>query len=135
MSRTAGLALLVSLFSVGAISQTHYAPSIQEIDAIYPALQATYFDLHEHPELSFHEVQTAQKMADGLRKLGFEVTTGVGGTGVVGVLKNGNGPTVLIRTDMDALPVSEKTGLPYASKVVVKDDAGHDVPGDARVRP
>jgi hippurate hydrolase len=110
-----------------ATSQTHYSPSAQEIDAIYPALQATYIDLHEHPELSFQESETARKMADGLRRLGFEVTTGVGKTGVVGVLKNGNGPTVLIRTDMDALPVSERTGLPYASKVVTKDDAGRDV--------
>jgi hippurate hydrolase len=128
MSRTAGLAFLLCLFSVTAVSQTHYTPSAQEIDAIYPALQTTYIDLHEHPELSFHEVETARKMAEGLRKLGFEVTPGVGGTGVVGVLKNGNGPTVLIRTDMDALPVPERTGLPYASKVMVKDDTGHDVP-------
>ena len=91
-------------------------------------MQALYLDLHEHPELSFHETQTSQKMADGLKRLGFEVTTGVGGMGVVGVMKNGTGPTVLIRTDMDALPVPERTGLPYASKVMVKDDTGHDVP-------
>ena len=91
-------------------------------------MQAVYLDLHEHPELSFHETQTSQKMADGLKRLGFEVTTAVGGNGVVGVMKNGAGPTVLIRTDMDALPVPERTGLPYASKVMVKDDLGHDVP-------
>lgn len=128
MSRAAaGLGFLL-LFSTFGFTQSHYAPSAQDVDAIYAPLQVTYLDLHEHPELSFHEVQTAQKMADGLRKLGFGVTTGVGGTGVVGVMKNGNGPTVLIRTDMDALPVPEKTGLSYASKVIVKDDAGHDVP-------
>jgi hippurate hydrolase len=98
------------------------------VESIYPAMQALYLDLHEHPELSFHETQTSQKMADGLKRLGFEVTTGVGGMGVVGVMKNGTGPTVLIRTDMDALPVPERTGLPYASKVMVKDDTGHDVP-------
>ena len=128
MSRAARLGLLLCTFSTLVASQNRYAPTQQDVDAIYEPLRATYIDLHEHPELSFHEVQTAQKMADGLRKLGFEVTTGVGGTGVVGVMKNGNGPTVLIRTDMDALPVPEKTGLPYASKVIVKDDAGHDVP-------
>jgi amidohydrolase len=128
MFRTAGLALIFSLFSISAIAQSHYQPSAQDVEAVYPPIQATYVDLHEHPELSFHEVETARKMAEGLRKLGFEVTTGVGGTGVVGVLKNGSGPTVLIRTDMDALPVPEKTGLTYASKVVVKDDTGHDVP-------
>jgi amidohydrolase len=105
-----------------------FAPSAQDVEAVYPAAHTTYIDLHEHPELSLHEVQTAQKMADGLRKLGFEVTTGVGGNGVVGVLKNGSGPTVLIRTDMDALPVPERTGLPYASKVIVKDDSGREVP-------
>ncbi len=124
MSRAALCVLL--LCSPLAFAQK-FAPSPQDVDAIYPAAQATYIDLHEHPELSTHEVRTAEKMADGLRKLGFEVTTGVGGTGVVGVLKNGTGPTVLIRTDMDALPVLERTGLPYAGKIVAKDDSGHEV--------
>lgn len=128
MSRISSL-LLFSLISLSAFAQNGpYSPTTVDVEAIYPAMQAVYYDLHEHPELSFHETQTSQKMADGLRKLGFEVTTGVGGTGVVGVLKNGNGPTVLIRTDMDALPVPEKTGLPYASKVTTKDDAGNEVP-------
>ena len=68
------------------------------------------------------------KMADELRKLGYEVTTGVGGTGVVGVLKNGKGPTVLPRTELDALPVEEKTGLPYASHVTTTDATGKTVP-------
>ena len=71
-----------------------------------------------------HEVQTAAKLAERAKALGYEVTTGVGGTGIVAVMKNGAGPTVLFRTDMDALPVEEKTGLPYASKVVTKNDAG-----------
>ncbi|MDT8068051.1 MAG: amidohydrolase [Terriglobia bacterium] len=124
MSRVALFILL--LCSPLAFAQK-FAPSAQDVDAIYPAAQATYVDLHEHPELSTHEIRTAQKMADALRKLGFEVTTEVGGTGVVGVLKNGPGPTVLIRTDMDALPVLERTGLSYASKVVAKDDSGHEV--------
>ena len=80
-------------------------------------IEALYKDLHRNPELAFKEDKTAAKLAEGAKALGFEVTTGVGGTGVVGVLKNGDGPTVLVRTDMDALPVMEKTGLPYASKV------------------
>ncbi len=123
MFRTA----LCLLLCASASFAQKFAPSAQNVEAIYPGIHATYVDLHEHPELSTHEVQTAQKMADGLRKLGFEVTTGVGGTGVVGVLKNGAGPAVLIRTDMDALPVLERTGLPYASKILTKDDSGHEV--------
>jgi amidohydrolase len=121
------VALFILLLCSPLTFAQKFAPSAQDVDAIYPAAQATYIDLHEHPELSTHEVRTAEKMADTLRKLGFEVTTGVGGTGVVGVLKNGAGPTVLIRTDMDALPVLERTGLPYASTVVTKDDSGHEV--------
>src|SRR5579885_1090793 len=99
----------------------------QEADAVYPEVYKLYVDLHEHPELSGHEVQTATKLAAGLRDLGYEVTEHVGGTGIVGVLRNGSGPTVMLRTELDALPVEEKTGLPYASKVHTKDDAGQDV--------
>jgi amidohydrolase len=84
-------------------------------------------DLHRHPELSGHEQQTAAKLAAALRALGYGVTTGVGGTGVVGVLKNGNGPAVMLRTELDALPVEEKTGLPYASTVRTKDGNGAEV--------
>jgi amidohydrolase len=87
-----------------------------------------YVDLHEHPELSSHETQTAAKLASHLRSLGYDVSEHVGGTGVVAVLKNGAGPTVLLRTELDALPVPEKTGLPYASKVTAKDDSGKEVP-------
>ncbi len=75
-----------------------------------------------------HEIQTAAKLAARLRTAGYEVTEHVGGTGIVALLKNGAGPTILLRTELDALPVEEKTGLPYASKVQTKDDAGHDVP-------
>ena len=100
----------------------------KEIDSVFPGAKALYLDLHEHPELSSHEVQTAAKLADRLRTLGYDVTEHVGGTGIVAVMKNGAGPTVMLRTELDALPVEEKTGLPYASKVVAKDDAGHDVP-------
>jgi amidohydrolase len=98
-----------------------------EVDAVYPQAEALYLDLHRHPELSLHERQTAAKLADGLRALGFEVTTGIGGNGVVGLLRNGAGPTVMLRTELDALPVEEKTGLPYASKVRTTDDNGADV--------
>jgi len=99
-----------------------------ELNALYPDIEKVYMDLHAHPELSRHEVRTAAKMAEGLRALGFEVTEGVGGTGVVGLLRNGPGPVVMVRTELDALPVEEKTGLPYASQVRVKNDDGVEVP-------
>ncbi len=102
--------------------------SSKEVDAVYPAAHSLYLELHQSPELSSHEIQTASKLAARLRSLGYEVTEGVGGTGVVAILKNGAGPTVMLRTELDALPVEEKTGLPYASKVHAKDDAGLDVP-------
>ena len=91
-------------------------------------LAALYRDLHAHPELAFAEHRTAGIVAERLRDLGCQVTTGVGGTGVVGVLSNEAGPTVLLRADMDALPVLEQTGLPYASTRRAKDSGGADVP-------
>lgn len=91
-------------------------------------LEELYRHLHANPELSFHEVETAKTMAEQLRGAGFQVTEQVGGTGVVGVLENGPGKTILVRADMDALPVPERTGLDYASKVRTTDDAGLDVP-------
>ncbi len=94
----------------------------------YPSLFELYKHLHSHPELSFQEVQSAARVADELRKAGCEVTTGVGKGGVVGVLRNGAGPTLLVRADMDALPVKEQTGLPYASTVTAKDAQGKVVP-------
>lgn len=100
---------------------------VSEVQTVYPRSEAIYIDLHKSPELSFHENETAAKMANELRQLGYEVTTGVGRVGVVGVLKNGSGPTVLLRTELDALPVTENTGLPFASSVRTKDDAGNDV--------
>ena len=98
-----------------------------EVDAVYPQSETLYIDLHRHPELSLHEQQTAAKLAAGLRGLGYAVTSGVGRTGVVGILKNGDGPVVMLRTELDALPVEEKTGLPYASTVRTKDDNGVNV--------
>src|SRR5213592_3228462 len=104
-------------------------------DAELPSLLAIYKDIHSHPELSRHEERTALLIAKELRAAGCQVTEHLGkyeksdlsGYGVVGVMKNGDGPTVLVRTDMDALPVEEETGLPYASRVVVKNDEGKDV--------
>ena len=101
-----------------------------------PSLLATYKDLHSHPELSWHEEKTSAFVAKELRATGCEVTENFGkydnpnlkSYGVIGIMKNGTGPTVLVRTDMDALPVHEETGLPYASNVVTKNDEGKDVP-------
>ena len=99
-----------------------------KVDAEYPALFEVYKDLHLHPELSFTEVRTAAIVAKELRAAGCEVTEKVGSFGVVGVMKNGPGPTVFIRADMDALPIKEETGLPYASTVVGKDVSGREYP-------
>ena len=98
-----------------------------EVDAVYSQADSLYRDLHRQPELSGHEYKTAATLAAGLKALGYEVTTGVGRTGIVGVLKNGAGPVVLLRTELDALPVEEKTGLDYASTARTKDDNGVDV--------
>lgn len=99
-----------------------------QVQSILPALEGLYKDIHAHPELSMQEKRTAALAAQHLAAAGFEVTTGVGGTGVVGLLRNGDGPTVMLRADMDALPVQEATGLPYASKATAVDRAGHTVP-------
>ena len=113
------------LLTAFAVAQN---PSSKEVDQVYPQAHELYVDLHEHPELSAHETQTAAKLAARLRSAGYEVTEQVGGTGIVALLHNGAGPTIMLRTELDALPVEEQTGLPYASKVHMKDDAGRDVP-------
>jgi hippurate hydrolase len=99
-----------------------------KIAAEYASLEAIYKDIHANPELSFVETRTAALVAKEMRALGFEVTEKFGGLGVVAVMKNGPGPVVLVRADMDALPIKEETGLPYASKVVMKDFAGKEQP-------
>lgn len=99
----------------------------QQVNTVYPKVEQLYMDLHQHPELSNHETETAAKLASQLKALGYDVTTGVGGTGVVALLKNGTGPTVMLRTELDALPIEEKTGWPFASRVRTKDDSGADV--------
>jgi hippurate hydrolase len=103
-------------------------PVVANINELLPELEALYTDLHAHPELSMQETRTAGMAADRLRADGFEVTTGVGKTGVIGLLRNGEGPTVMLRADMDALPVKEETGLPYASTVTAADSNGETVP-------
>jgi len=116
--------LLVASLTAIVSAQT---PASEEVEAVYPDAHALYLELHQNPELSAHEVQTAAKLAARLRALGYDVTEHVGGTGIVAILRNGAGPTVMLRTELDALPVEEKTGLAYASKVHAKDDAGHEV--------
>ncbi len=97
------------------------------LDAILPALDSFYLDLHQHPELSLCETRTAARMAGSLADAGLEVAPGVGGNGVVALLRNGDGPTVMIRADMDALPIREETGAPYASTGEAMHACGHDV--------
>jgi amidohydrolase len=97
------------------------------LDQNVPELVSVYKEFHQAPELSFQEKETAARLAKALTAAGFEVTTGIGGDGVVALLKNGDGPTVMFRTDLDALPVTEETGLEYASKVKTKNDDGTTV--------
>jgi amidohydrolase len=106
-------------------AQPHAA--MPEVAALEPGLEAMYRDLHQHPELGFQEVRTSALLAERLRALGFEVTTGVGKTGIVALLRNGPGPTVMLRTELDALPIEEKTGLPFASTATATDASGATV--------
>jgi hippurate hydrolase len=99
----------------------------EQITKELPTLDAFYKERHRQPELSLQEEKTAERLAKEMEALGFTVARNVGGFGVVCVLKNGPGPTVLVRTDMDALPVVEQTGLPYASKARARDRTGADV--------
>src|SRR6476646_5642635 len=128
-------------FSIALVSIVHSTlalaqPPPQSVaDAELPSLLTIYKDIHTHPELSGHEERTSAIIAKELRAAGCQVTEHLGkyensklnAYGVVGVMKNGDGPTVLVRTDMDALPVEEETGLVYASKVVAKNEEGKDV--------
>lgn len=98
------------------------------IDEVSAQLADFYTDLHQHPELSLQEYRTADRIAEALLPLGIEITQRVGGTGVVGLLRNGDGPVVMLRADFDALPVAEETGLPYASAVRTTDGEGREVP-------
>jgi len=123
------LSSAVHIASVAAASPDPVRDLVtRRVEAEYASLFGIYTNLHAHPELSFMEVKTAALVAGELRALGFTVTENVGKTGVVGVLTNGPGPTVLVRGDMDALPIEENSGVPYASTDIVKDLSGKDQP-------
>jgi hippurate hydrolase len=137
MKRLLLTATLLATLAGGAFWTTSAAANSPEqlrdlvtarVEAEYPSLLHIYTNLHAHPELSFMEQKTAALVAGELRKLGFTVTENVGKTGVVGVLTNGSGPTILVRADMDGLPIKENSGVPYASTDVVKDMSGKDQP-------
>lgn len=117
------LACCASACGAGPL-RTQVASRVAEL---YPQLQSVYKHFHSHPELSLQEEKTSQRLADELEQIGFAVTRRVGGYGVVAVIKNGKGPTVLLRTDMDALPITEQTGALYASTVQATDDKGNRV--------
>src|SRR4051794_34476146 len=108
--------------------RTQSVDPLAGLDALIGDLEELYRDVHAHPELSMQEHRTAGKAAERLQGAGYEVTTEIGGTGVVGVLGNGDGPTVMLRADMDALPVREATGLPYSSTATATDPDGNEVP-------
>ncbi len=122
------LALSAPLFCHEAGSAGLPSAMDNELNAMTPDVESFYIDLHRNPELAFNEYMTANKLAKRVKALGYEVTTGVGGTGVVAILRNGPGPTVMLRTEMDALPVQEKTGLSFASTTVTKNVAGDAIP-------
>lgn len=116
-------ALAVSVSAMAAVPAN--ADTLRDaIAKDMPSLMEIYRDLHQNPELSFQEFRTSKKLADEARRLGFTVTEKVGQTGVVAVMKNGAGPTVMLRADMDGLPVDERTGLPFASKTRGTSKAG-----------
>jgi amidohydrolase len=145
MTRLARILLTSAALSVVAIS----SPARAELDVIklkaaieasveadYPKLDALYKDIHAHPEIAFQEVKTAAKLAAEMRALGFEVTEKIGKTGLVAIYSNGDGPTIMVRTELDALPMEEKTGLSYASRdktswngqdTFVAHSCGHDI--------
>src|SRR5215472_9022730 len=121
--------LLFSIFLLGSLTcgaaqadqPRDSRPAVPEVASLEPELEALYRDLHEHPELAFHEERTAETLAKRVKDLGFEVTTGVGKTGLVAIMRNGPGPVVMLRTELDALPIEEKTGLPFASKATARN--------------
>ncbi len=134
---SASLAAIAPVPARAELDVVKLKPAIEaSIESSYPKLDALYKDIHAHPEIAFQEVKTAAKLAAEMRELGFDVTEKVGKTGLVAIYKNGDGPTVMVRTEMDALPMEEKTGLPYAShdkatwfgrETFVAHSCGHDI--------
>ncbi len=141
MKSSARLIWLMAATLFAASAEAQQAQSVKDqvaahINGIYPSLDVIYKDLHAHPEIAFQEVRTAARLALEMRAIGFEVTEKVGKTGLVAIFKNGAGPTVMVRTDLDGLPMEEKTGLAYASKArttvdgresFVSHSCGHDI--------
>jgi hippurate hydrolase len=146
LSRTGRLACAALLACCAAVGHAQVQPDLDvgalksaidaQLDTSYPSLDALYKDLHAHPELGFQETRTASTLAREMRAMGFEVTEGIGKTGLVAIYRNGSGPKVLVRTELDALPMEEKSGLPYASKATtnwngkmtpVAHSCGHDL--------
>jgi len=107
--------LLIATLAIAAWGQT--GTPMKEVDSVYPDVLALYIDIHQNPELSAQETQTASKIATHLRTSGWSVTEHVGGTGVVAVLKNGTGPTVMLRTELDALPVEERLFADLSTRI------------------
>ena len=126
-ARFATVTVILLLASIASAGGQHKNAVDTTINPELDDLVKLYKHLHENPELSLQEQKTSARMAEELKRAGFEVTTKIGGHGVVGVLKNGDGPMVLVRTDMDGLPIVEKTGLPYASKVTTRNKDGVEV--------
>jgi len=139
-TRLLASAALCSVLALPAHADIDVATLKQTIETSfesdYPKLDALYKDIHAHPEIAFQEVKTAARLAAEMRAIGFEVTEQVGKTGLVAIYRNGNGPTIMVRTEMDALPMEEKTGLPYASRdkqiwngreTFVDHSCGHDI--------
>lgn len=129
----AGCGLLASLLILAGLDKLHAQSSAAKqiqavVDQEYSSLESLYKHLHAHPELSLQEKQTAALLAQTLTKSGCQVTTGIGGHGIVGIMKNGPGPVVMIRTDMDALPLKENTGVDFASKQVAPLESGKESP-------
>jgi amidohydrolase len=141
MKRLVGSLLLSAALFAGSAHAELDVVGLKEtikasFESDYPRLDALYKDIHAHPELAFQEVKTAAKLAAEMRAIGFEVTENVGKTGLVALYRNGDGPTIMVRTELDALPMEEKTGLPYASRdkmtsngreTFVAHSCGHDI--------
>lgn len=117
--------LILQLLALPVLAQEELKTALEEQQSV---LEELYRELHQSPELSFMEFNTSARLSEELQALGFEVQSGIGGNTLVGLLRNGEGPVVMVRTDMDALPIEERTGLPYASTVITSDLEGNQVP-------
>ena len=141
---SAALSTLLPLHAHAELDVVRLKSAIaRSIESDYPKLDALYKDIHAHPEIAFQEEKTAARLAAQMRALGFEVTEHVGKTGLVAIYKNGDGPTIMVRTELDALPMEEKTGLAYASRdkttwqgreTFVAHSCGHDNDPEGSIR-